>query len=218
MIAGGLSDEDDGMTKTLPRLRNPTLDDIKRTATPVAVPLREPAAAPPADVPPSVATVDLATPERSDDDEKRFRAAHRLVIHYRRWTIAMATAPLPLVDAALVSGVQIRMLSRLASLYGVPFERVRVASLLSALFGGWTPYTITTGFAGAAARMAPGLGTVIGIATSIGTSVLATETIGKMFVQHFEEGGTFLDFEPRKYRERLANAQGERKTGGRGTP
>ncbi|HUH84832.1 MAG TPA: DUF697 domain-containing protein [Stellaceae bacterium] len=206
------------MTKTLPRLRNPTLDDIKRTATPVAVPLREPVTAPPADVPLPAAAVDPAPAERSGDDEKRFRAAHRLVVHYRRWTIAVATAPLPLVDAALVSSVQIRMLAQLARLYDVPFERVRVVSLLSALFGGWTPYTITTGFAGAAARMSPGLGTVIGIATSIGTSVLATETIGKMFVQHFEEGGTFLDFEPRKYQERLAKAKGERKTGAGGTP
>ena len=202
------------MTKTLPRLRNPTLDDIKRTATPVAALLREHATAPPAEVLPPIAAVEPAPVERSGGDEQRFRAAHRLVVHYRRWTIAMATAPLPLVDAALVSGLQIRMLSRLARLYGVPFERVRVASLLSALFGGWTPYTITTGFAGAAARLAPGLGTVIGIATSIGTSVLATETIGKMFVQHFEEGGTFLDFEPRKYRERLAKAKDESKTAG----
>ena len=88
-------------------------------------------------------------------------------------------------------------------LYDVPFERVRVASLVSALFGGWTPYTITVGFVGAAARMAPGVGTVVGIATSIGTSTLATEAIGKIFVQHFEGGGTFLDFEPKKYRQQL---------------
>jgi uncharacterized protein (DUF697 family) len=198
------------MSKTLPRLRNPTLDDIKRTATPVAVAARET----PQEAPSPAAPVDSAPTERPFDDEERFRAAHRLLAHYRRWTIAMASAPLPLMDAALVSGVQIRMLSRLAKLYGVPFERVRVAGLLSALFGGWTPYTITTGFAGAAARLAPGLGTLIGIATSIGTSVLATETIGKMFIQHFEEGGTFLDFEPKKYRERLQKAKSERKAGG----
>jgi hypothetical protein len=51
--------------------------------------------------------------------------------------------------------------------------------------------------------MAPGVGTVIGIATSIGTSTLATEAIGQMFVQHFEQGGTLLDFEPKKYRQRV---------------
>jgi uncharacterized protein (DUF697 family) len=197
------------MTKTLPRLRNPTLDDIKRTASAVVAPLRETpagssqAAASAAEVPAAEAQQN-ATPTASD--EQRLKAARGTVRYYRRWTIAMAAAPIPLVDAALVSGVQIRMVIRLAKLYGVPFERVRVVSLVSALFGGWTPYTISTGVAGAAARMAPGVGTVIGIATSVGTSTLATEAIGQMFIQHFERGGTLLDFEPRKYRQRLEKA------------
>jgi uncharacterized protein (DUF697 family) len=195
------------MTKALPRLRNPTLDDIKRTATAVAPQPREtPAAAseppPPNDVPATGRALTVVeSPSR--DEERRLRAALDIVTHYRKWTIAAAAAPIPLADAVLVSGVQLRMVSRLARLYGVAFERVRVASLLSALFGGWTPYTIATGVAGAAARMAPGVGTLVGIATSVGTSTLATETIGKIFVQHFEEGGTFLDFEPGKYRRNM---------------
>jgi uncharacterized protein (DUF697 family) len=98
------------------------------------------------------------------------------------------------------------MLAQLAKLYGVPFQRVRVASLVSALFGGWTPYSITVGVVGAAARMAPGVGTLVGIATSVGTSALATEAIGKIFIRHFEDGGTFLDFEPKQYRAELDQA------------
>lgn len=196
------------MTKTLPRLRSPTLDDIKRTATAVAPHAHESPATPTPEPesPVEVAAVGraLAVVEPSTiEDERRLQAAIDILGRYRRWTIAAAAAPIPLADAALVGGVQLRMVSRLARLYGVPFERVRVASLLSALFGGWTPYTIATGIAGAAARMAPGLGTVVGVATSIGTSTLATETIGKIFIQHFEEGGTFLDFEPKKYRQAI---------------
>lgn len=206
------------MSKTLPRLRNPTLDDIKRTAT-AATPPGGDSAPPPAfdsaseaETPSTsraLALVESPTPA----DEQRLDAALDILARYRKWTIAAAAAPIPLADAALVSGVQLRMVSRLARLYGVPFERVRVVSLLSALFGGWTPYTIATGIAGAAARMAPGVGTVIGIATSIGTSALATETIGKIFVQHFEKGGTFLDFEPRKYRDAVdaSKAAGRRR-------
>ncbi len=206
------------MTKTLPRLRNPTLDDIKRTATAVApqqrespappVPEAESAAAAPA-TGRALAVVESPTLE----DEQRLQAALDILARYRRWTIAAAAAPIPLADAALVGGVQLRMVSRLARLYEVPFERVRVASLLSALFGGWTPYTIATGIAGAAARMAPGVGTVVGVATSIGTSTLATETIGKIFIQHFEEGGTFLDFEPRKYRQAIEASKRARRRG-----
>ncbi len=199
------------MSNTLPRLRNPTLDDIKRTATTVAPQQREspaPAAAAPAP-PESPATGRALTiidsPTR--EDEERLRSALGILAYYRKWTIAAAAAPIPLADAALVSGVQLRMVSRLARLYDVPFERVRVASLLSALFGGWTPYSIATGIAGAAARMAPGIGTLVGVATSVGTSTLATETIGKVFIRHFEEGGTFLDFEPKKYRRAMDAAK-----------
>lgn len=193
------------MTKTLPKLRNPTLDDIKRTATAVAPQSRELPASTPETTPQAQAPATgraLAIVEApTTEDEQRFRRAHEVLAHYRKWTIAAAAAPIPLADAALVSGVQLRMISRLARLYDVPFERVRVASLLSAVFGGWTPYTLATGFAGAAARMVPGIGTLIGVATSVGTSTLATETIGKIFIRHFEDGGTFLDFEPKKYRQ-----------------
>jgi uncharacterized protein (DUF697 family) len=204
------------MSKTLPRLRNPTLDDIKRTATSATPPIRgvtEPAPAPPAPVISGLPAVIESRDETgiTAEDERRLKQARAIVARYRNWTIAAAAAPIPLADAALVSGVQLRLVSRLAQLYGVPFERVRVVSLLSALFGGWTPYTIATGVAGAAARMAPGLGTLIGIATSVGTSTLATETIGKMFIQHFEDGGTFLDFEPKKYSHALDRLKGRRR-------
>jgi uncharacterized protein (DUF697 family) len=181
------------------------LDDIKRTASAVVAPIREVSPASPAAAPAAEAQQGVARP--TAEDEKRLKAARGAVKSYRRWTMAMSAAPIPLVDAALVSGVQIRMVIHLAKLYGVPFERVRVVSLVSALFGGWTPYTISTGVAGAAARMAPGVGTVIGIATSIGTSTLATEAIGQMFIQHFEQGGTLLDFEPKKYRQRFDKAK-----------
>jgi uncharacterized protein (DUF697 family) len=201
------------MTKMLPRLRNPTLDDIKRTATAVTPPSRETSSAaasetpaPPRDAAATSRALTVVEPA-TREDERRLRTALDIVARYRKWTIAAAAAPIPLADAALVSGVQLRMVSRLARLYGVPFERVRVMSLLSALFGGWTPYTIATGVAGAAARMAPGVGTLVGIATSIGTSTLATETIGKIFIQHFEKGGTFLDFEPSKYRRSVDAAR-----------
>ena len=203
------------MTKTLPRLRNPTLDDIKKTATAVAPQGRESpssaaepqSATEPATIGRALTVVEAPTSE----DEQRLRAALDILAYYRKWTMAAAAAPIPLADAALVSGVQLRMVTRLARLYGVPFERVRVMSLVSSLFGGWTPFTITTGVAGAAARLVPGIGTLVGVATSVGTSTLATETIGKIFIRHFEDGGTFLDFEPKKYRRTLDQA----KTAGR---
>ena len=197
------------MAKTLPKLRSPTLEDIKRTATAATPAAEERTAAAPAPAPitPLRTALPAVIPEPAEEgDRRRYERARAIVARYRKWTIAAAAAPIPLADAVLIGGVQLRMLAQLARLYGVPFEKVRVVSLVSALFGGWTPYTISIGVAGAAARMAPGFGTLIGIATSVGTSTLATEAIGKIFIQHFEEGGTFLDFEPRKYRDAVAKS------------
>ncbi|HEV2547117.1 MAG TPA: DUF697 domain-containing protein [Stellaceae bacterium] len=199
------------MAKTLPKLRSPTLEDIKRTATAATPAVEERMAAATAPAPPPTTPMRTALPalipEPADErDRRRYERARAIVARYRKWTIAAAAAPIPLADAVLIGGVQLRMLAQLAGLYGVPFEKVRVVSLVSALFGGWTPYTISIGVAGAAARMAPGFGTLIGIATSVGTSTLATEAIGKIFIQHFEEGGTFLDFEPRKYSDAVSKS------------
>jgi len=205
------------MSKTLPKLRSPTLDDIKRTATTVAPQARESPATPPAGAstpePAALGRALTVIDAPTSEDERRLQQAVDILAYYRKWTMAAAAAPIPLADAALVSGVQLRMVMRLASLYDVPFERVRVMSLVSALFGGWTPFTITTGVAGAAARMFPGVGSLVGFATSVGTSTLATETIGKIFIRHFEDGGTFLDFEPKKYRRALDQAKGATRRG-----
>ncbi len=136
--------------------------------------------------------------------ERRLKTARHVVSSYRAWSITAAATPLPLVDGALIAGVQLRMLHRLAKLYGVRFERERVMPLLAALLGGWTPLNIGVGAAGIAAKMVPGIGTLIGIGTAIGTTIAATDQIGDMFIRHFEAGGTFRDFDPKKYRKATA--------------
>ncbi len=181
------------MAKDLPRLRKPSLEDIKRTATPVAAP----------EAPPAGRAVEIlqpvpAAPSQSGD-ERRLAAAWRILGRYRAWSIAAAASPLPFLDLVLISATQLRMIQRLAELYGVPFRRMRARSLLSALLGGFVPYSLTATLASAAAKLTPGLGTVVGITGALSSSVLATETIGRLFIQHFEAGGSLADFEPARY-------------------
>ena len=52
-----------------------------------------------------------------------------------------------------------------------------------------------------AAKFVPIVGTAIGV---IGMPIVMgafTHAVGMVFTQHFESGGTFLDFEPRTYRQ-----------------
>jgi uncharacterized protein (DUF697 family) len=73
------------------------------------------------------------------------------------------------------------------------------------LLAGAIPVTFAAGFA-SLIKLIPGVGTVAG---SISMSVLAgglTYAVGRVFVQHFESGGTFLDFDPAKVRGEFTKA------------
>ncbi len=44
----------------------------------------------------------------------------------------------------------------------------------------------------------PGLGTFLGITAMSAFSGAITYAVGQVYIQHFESGGTFLDFDPKK--------------------
>jgi uncharacterized protein (DUF697 family) len=107
--------------------------------------------------------------------------------------------PIPLVDMAALIGVQLRMLRRLSESYHVPFYRDIVKKLISSLLGGIIPTSLAT-IVGGGVRLVPVVGPIIGVMSMPVLSGATTLAIGKIFMQHFESGGTFLDFEPTKVR------------------
>ena len=111
---------------------------------------------------------------------------------------------MPLVDIAVVGGVQLQMLRRLSEIYAVPFTDNRAKSIIASLAGSVLPASAasTTAMGVASVLKAiPGVGTVIAASTMPVFSAGATWVIGKVFIQHFASGGTLLDFNPPDYRE-----------------
>ena len=114
-----------------------------------------------------------------------------------------------------VSCVQLKMLNELSELYGVPFSDNVAKNLISALLGSLIPSGLTHGTVGYLLRSVPLVGPALGALTMPSFASAATWAIGRVFVQHFESGGTFLDFDPIKVREyfrsEFARAQDEMK-------
>jgi uncharacterized protein (DUF697 family) len=132
---------------------------------------------------------------------ERSAKAERIIQDHVLLAVVSGLIPGPAIDVALGLGVQLTMLKRLSSTYGIPFRRNAakgtVISLLNSLGG------VGVGAIAAASLMktVPGLGTFFGIA---GTSVsfgAFTYATGKVFQQHFESGGTFVDLDPKAYRD-----------------
>jgi uncharacterized protein (DUF697 family) len=126
--------------------------------------------------------------------------AVEIVKRHAMYAAAVGLLPVPLVNAAGVAGVEIKLLRELAKLYDVPFRQDRVKSIVSALVGGVLSTELGVGAAGLVKGM-PFVGGALSVAALPVFAGAATYAIGKVFIQHFESGGTFLDFDPDKVKQ-----------------
>ena len=134
-------------------------------------------------------------------DVSKLDSANDLVKKWMWWTMGAGLIPVPFVDLAAVSGVQLKMLSDLSKLYDVKFSENRGKSIISALLGSIVPNSLAGGGVGSILKMIPLVGTILGGVSMSLFSGAATYAIGKSFIQHFESGGTFLDFDPVKVKD-----------------
>jgi uncharacterized protein (DUF697 family) len=132
--------------------------------------------------------------------EDREAMATKLVDRFALWSGVAGLIPIPFIDLATVSGLQIQMVRRLSQIYDVPFTENRTKAVVASLMGSLIPATSGLG-AASILKGVPILGT---LASGFVMPVLAsgaTFAIGKAFMQHFATGGTLLDFNPPDYRE-----------------
>jgi len=108
--------------------------------------------------------------------------------------------PLPYVDVLVAGSIQIGMLRSLAELYDVPFRKDRARALCAALVCSVTPHVAAWGGVGLL-KLTPGVGFIAGSASMAAMSSVMTAALGRIFVLHFEAGGTFLTFDPSKMRK-----------------
>lgn len=107
--------------------------------------------------------------------------------------------PLPLLDAIGLTGIQLRMLRKLAKIYHIPFPDHIGKSALTSLISG-TGSVPAARVIFTAVRTVPLIGTSIAAVTMPTTAGAMTYATGRIFYQHFASGGTFLTFDPEKVR------------------
>ena len=140
--------------------------------------------------------------ERTVDTPGERESRARRIVKTHMWvSMGVGLIPVPTVDLAGITAVQLRMLHELTKLYDVPFSRDLGKKLIGALLGSCVPVSL-----GSTAKMLPFVGYVVGGLSTPLLAGAATYAIGKVFIQHFETGGTLLDFEPAKMRERFRRA------------
>lgn len=133
------------------------------------------------------------------ETEAHLSEAHGIIKNYVISSMAVGLVPVPMFDLVGLLAVQLKMLHSLADHYEVPFSQNLGKSLVTSLVGGALPITLTVA-ASSMLKWIPGVGTLAGGASVSVLSGAVCYAVGKVFVQHFESGGTLLDFNPESMR------------------
>ena len=127
--------------------------------------------------------------------------ALKTVRSYMWWSGGASLIPIPWVDLLAVGGVQMKALADISAIYGVPFQRNRGKAAIASLVGFVLPHAFAYGAIGCLLKAIPVVGPLSGGPAMAGFCAAYTWAMGRVFIQHFESGGTFLDFHPEQVKE-----------------
>lgn len=136
--------------------------------------------------------------------EQRHAAADHLVRQYTLGGMAVGLVPIPLADLAALVAVQLKMLHGLAGIYGIEFRADLGRSAIASLVGSTLPTSLSPGLAASLSKLIPGVGQTLATGSAVLLNGAATYAVGKVFIQHFAAGGTFLTFDPEAVRDYFA--------------
>ena len=113
------------------------------------------------------------------------RETDSIINEHVLWSIGAGLVPVPILDIAAVSAIQLDMLKQLSSHYGVKYTESEGKVWLSALTG-----TMAAKLAANAIKLIPGIGSVIGGVSMSVLSGASTYALGQVALRHFEGKGT----------------------------
>ena len=120
----------------------------------------------------------------------------RIVRNHVLISVGIGLLPVPLIDLFGVAAVQLNMMRRLSRAYGTLFSQSIGKSVIASLVGGSLASSVSITLL----KAVPILGSAAAMLTSSVTAGASTFALGKVFIQHFASGGTFLTFDPEKVR------------------
>lgn len=151
-------------------------------------PAEEAAAAPPPTPEPPVESSRVTT--RPAEPVTVGGDPQHIVVRYSKLAAGAGLIPMPAVDVLAIGGLQLKMIADLAQCYGVPFKREQTKAIVTALAGGVTSTKLAYGAGSSVLKAIPVVGQIGGMLAMPVWGAAVTYGIGRVFIQHFELGGT----------------------------
>jgi len=140
------------------------------------------------------------------DKAERLDQASAIISNKCKWSAAAGFIPVPYLDLAGLAAVQVKMVSELAELYGKTVKQEALKTTIATMLGTLTTAGLAAPVALSTLKLVPGLGALAGGLGMGAVGAAASYAVGKVFVNHFEGGGTLANFDVDKIKEDLKNA------------
>lgn len=140
---------------------------------------------------------DAVSEEASDavvlSDRELDLKAENLIKNHVMTASAASIVPLPLFDVAAITIVQVRLIAKLAALYGKAFSEHSTRNIIAALGGGVLGHSGGVLTAISLIKVVPVFGWALGMVSMPVVAGGTTYALGRVFARHFKQGGTLAD-------------------------
>jgi uncharacterized protein (DUF697 family) len=130
---------------------------------------------------------------------ERSRAAENLVNTSALLAVGAGAIPVPIWDLAALAAIQLKMIADVSKVYGVPFRENAGKSAVALLVGSLGPELLARGSIGVFLKTMPGIGSIVSMSAMPALAGGCTYAIGKVFIQHYESGGSLLTFNAKHF-------------------
>ena len=134
----------------------------------------------------------------------RISRVNRLVRNHSLLSAPLGAIPMPPLAMSLILANNLTMLKRLSSVYDVKFSKDAGKAAISSFLGSCGALSISGRLIWGLSTAIPVAAPVISVVTTPLMGFALTYAIGHLFIQHFESGGTFLNFDPEQVKGHYA--------------
>jgi uncharacterized protein (DUF697 family) len=135
----------------------------------------------------------------SEESNRQAEALH-IIKSKCGWATGAGFVPIPLLDLAAITAVQVRMVQQLARVYHVPFRVDAVKRIIGVVVGSGGAVLVAAPVA-SLLKVFPVVGTFLGTFVEPAAAAASTYALGHVFLHHFESGGTLLNLDPDAMRQ-----------------
>jgi uncharacterized protein (DUF697 family) len=122
-------------------------------------------------------------------------AATAIVHEHAALAMVASMVPVPFVEFAAMTAVHLSMIEDLSREYGQEFRPQRAKVIVTAILSGCASFYVDSFVTASLAKFIPGLGSLVAFVTLPSVAGGLTYALGRVFIRHFERGGSLFDFD-----------------------